>query len=151
MRPIPADKSWDFSSSENQNRWNDNWWSTPEKRASWLYERREQMSKLSFPRYSQPLCKGSFKCTGYRLLSKAVVLFFSLFFLLSFFSFLSFFLFFFFLCEARLVHTKLNNTALKPIVDIQHFSHSGTEQTIRYLGNHGLDYKLMISHPSGGL
>lgn len=47
------------------------------------------MSKLSFPSYSQPLCKGSFKCTGYRLLSKAVVLFFSLFFLLSFFSFLS--------------------------------------------------------------
>ena len=81
------------------------------------------MSKLSFPSYSQPLCKGSFKCTGYRLLSKAVVLFFfSSFFLLSFFSF-----FFFFLSEARLVHTKLNNTALKPIVDIQHFSHSGTE------------------------
>ena len=91
MRPVPADKVLGLASSENQNRWNDNRWSTPEKRASWLYERREQMSKLSFPSYSQPLCKGSFKCTGYRLLSKAVVLFFFLFFS----SFFLFFLFFF--------------------------------------------------------
>jgi hypothetical protein len=49
-------------------------------------------------------------------------------FISSFFPSFSFFsssLFFF--SEARLVHTKLNNAALKPIVDIQHFSHSGTE------------------------
>lgn len=75
------------------------------------------MSKLSSPATVSPCARGVSNARAIDFCPKLWVFFLPFFFFLSFF----------FLSEARLVHTKLNNTALKPIVDIQHFSHSGTE------------------------
>lgn len=84
------------------------------------------------PRYSQPWA-GTWNTLAVDFCPKLSLFFYSFyFFFLSFplpfsLSFLFVLFLSFFFSEARLVHTKLNNTALKPIVDIQHFSHSGTE------------------------
>lgn len=112
-RPIPADKSWDLPHQRIK---------TGEMIIGDLHLRRglkldckkgesKWVNCLS-PATVSPCARGVSNALAIDFCPKAVVLFFfSSFFLLFFL-----FLFFFFLSEARLVHTKLNNTDWNPLL-----------------------------------